>query len=128
MVKWMSLVNSDLLPAIGGLILPLIGRKLDVRLDKTDCLRVFHRDCQRLEDHLQGHRYLVGESVTLADFFAVGLIMFGAMVFHKMLYVKYPRLAEWFNEVYETRMFKEVAGPLHLLDVPIPGADESQAC
>lgn len=125
-VKWMSLLNSDMLPAIGGLILPLMGRKLDVRLDKTDCLRVFYRDCQRLEDHLQGHKYLVGENLTLADIFAVSLIMFGVMVFHKVLYVKYPRLAEWFNEVYETPMFKEVAGPLHLLDVPIPGAEGAQ--
>jgi elongation factor 1-gamma len=112
-----------MLPAIGGMILPLMGRKLDMRLDKTDCQRVFYRDCQRLEDHLQKHKYLVGETITLADLFVVGLIMFGVMVFHKVLYVKYPRLSEWFNEVYETPMFEEVAGPLHLLDVPIPGAE-----
>ncbi|KAK4208421.1 glutathione S-transferase [Rhypophila decipiens] len=123
-LKWMSLINSEMLPAIGGVILPLMGRKLDVRLDRDDCLRVFYRDCQVLEDHLQKHRYLVGDKITLADYFAVGMIVFSVMVFHMVLKEKYPRLMDWFIEVYEMPLFKEVAGPLHLLDIPIPGASD----
>ena len=123
-IKWMSLANSDLLPAIGGVILPLIGRPLDVRKDTQDCLRAFYKDCRLMENHLQKSRYLVGDQLTLADLFTVGMLVFAFMVFHKVLHVEYPRLTEWFNEVYEMPMFKDVAGDLHLLDVPFPALQE----
>lgn len=116
----MSLLNSDLLPAQGGVILPLIGRRQAVRNDKEDSLRALHNDFRTLEMHLQKKRYLVGEKLTLADFFAVGMLVFSFMIFHKVLSVEYPRLTEWFYEVHEVPMFKDVAGELHLLDVPYP--------
>ena len=37
-IRWMSMANSDMLPAIGGVILPLIGRHLAVRKNKEDCI------------------------------------------------------------------------------------------
>ena len=117
-IKWMSLANSDLLPAIGGIILPLIGRPIDVRKDKGDCLRIVYRDCELLETHLQGQKYLVGDRITLADFFAVGVLVGAFMVFHKVLHAKHPRLTEWFNEVYALPSFKSIAGELRLLDIP----------
>lgn len=122
----MSLVNSDLLPAQGGVILPLIGRHETVRKDREDSLRALHKDFRVLEDRLQKNRYLVGEQLTLADFFAVGMLMFSFMIFHKMLSVDYPRLTEWFHKVYEVPMFKEVAGELRLLDVPAPTLPEQE--
>jgi elongation factor 1-gamma len=123
-LKWMSLANSDLLPAIGGVILPLIGRHLAVRKNSEDCLRAFYMDCKLLENHLQKNKYLIGDQLTLADFFTVGMLVFAFMVFHKVLHAEYPRLTEWFNEIYETPMFKDVTGDLHLLDVPFPTLPE----
>ena len=122
----MSLVNSDLLPAQGGVILPLIGRHETIRKDKEDSLRALHKDFRVLEDRLQKNRYLVGEHLTLADFFAVGMLVFSFMIFHKTLSANYPRLTEWFHEVHEVPMFKEVAGELHLLDVPVPTLPEDK--
>lgn len=119
-LKWMSLANSDLLPAVGGVILPLIGRHLDVRKNSEDCLRAFHADCKLLENHLQKNKYLIGDMVTLADFFTVGMLVFPFMIFHKVLHAEYPRLTEWFNRVYEMPLFKDIAGDLNLLDVPFP--------
>jgi elongation factor 1-gamma len=119
-LKWLSLANSDLLPAIGGVILPLLGLHQAVKKDTQDCLRAFHADCKVLDAQLRQSKYLVGEQVTLADLFTVGTLVFGVMVFHKMLKVEYPRLFEWFNEVYELPMFKAVAGELRLLDIPFP--------
>ncbi|MCJ1400482.1 hypothetical protein MMC11_003688 [Xylographa trunciseda] len=123
-LKWMSLANSDLLPAVGGVILPLIGRPVAVRMNGHDCLRAFYADCRLLEEHLQANEYLVGGRPTLADFFTVGMLVFPFMVFHSVLHAEYPRLTEWFNAVYEVPMFKEVAGDLHLLDVPFPRLPE----
>lgn len=116
----MSFANSDLLPAIGGVILPLLGRHLTIRKNSEDCLRAFHTDCRLLENQLRKTKYLVGEQPTLADFFTVGTLVFAVMVFHKVLKAEYPRLMEWFGEIYEVPMFKDVAGDLHLLDVPFP--------
>lgn len=122
----MSLANSDLLPAIGGVILPLIGRRLAVRKNSEDCLRAFYTDCKLLEKHLQMNKYLIGDQLTLADFFTVSMLVFAFMVFHKVLHAEYPRLTEWFNGVYETPMFKDVAGELHLLNVPFPTLAEDK--
>ncbi|KNG44535.1 nad dependent epimerase [Stemphylium lycopersici] len=71
-LKWLSLANSDLLPAIGGIILPLLGLPLAIRKNTQDCLRALHADFKLLEAHLQDSRYLVGEQVTLADLFTAG--------------------------------------------------------
>lgn len=122
----MSLANSDLLPAIGGVILPLIGKRLTVRKNSEDCLRAFYADCQVLEKQLQKSRYLAGERLTLADFFTVGTFVFAFAVFHEVLRKEYPRVTEWFGEVYEMPMFKDVAGELRLMDVRIPTLPENQ--
>ncbi|KAI0595133.1 glutathione S-transferase [Biscogniauxia sp. FL1348] len=124
-LKWMSFANSDLLPAQGGVILPLIGRHVTIRMDSEDSLRAFYQACRVLDHRLRAHRYLVGEQEpTLADFFVVGMIAFGFMVFHRELKAEYPGLSDWFFRVYEVPFFKEVAGPLHLLDIPAPTLPE----
>ncbi|KAJ0120542.1 hypothetical protein J7T55_015271 [Diaporthe amygdali] len=125
-IRWMSFANSDLLPAIGGVILPVIGLPLEVRMNDQDCLRVLRRDCKLLEDQLKKSKYLVGDQVTLADMFTVGLLFGAFMVLHKMLEAEYPRLTEWYNEVYHIPMFNSVAGPLHKLDIPVPTLSQSQ--
>ncbi|KAI1410239.1 glutathione S-transferase [Hypoxylon sp. FL1857] len=124
-IKWMSLANSDLLPAAGGIVLPLIGRQVDGHKDLQSCLRSFHKDCRLLEDHLTKNKYLVGGQMTLADLFTVGMLKFPFMLGHKVLFIKYPRLGEWFSRVYETPMVKEVAGNLHFVDAPFPTLQES---
>ncbi|KAI1504048.1 glutathione S-transferase [Biscogniauxia marginata] len=126
-LKWMSFANSDLLPAQGGVILPLFGRHVTIRMDREDSLRAFYKACRMLDDRLHTHQYLVSEEVpTLADFFVVGMLVFGFMVFHRILKDKYPNLSDWFLRVYEVPFFKEVAGPLHLLDVPVPTLPEDK--
>ena len=122
----MSLANSDLLPAQGGVILPLIRRHETIRKNTEDCLRALHKDFRLLENQLQKNKYLVGEQLTLADFFAVGMLVFSFMVFHKVLRAGYPRLTEWFHEVHEVPMFKEIAGELRILDVPFPTLPEEK--
>ncbi|KAH8807217.1 glutathione S-transferase [Xylogone sp. PMI_703] len=125
-LKWMSLANSDLLPAIGGVIIPMLGRQLEVRKNGEDCLRAFHANCRLLDDHLQKSRYLVGDQLTLADYFTAGILVFAVMVFHKVFRKDYPRLMEWFNEVHGVPMFKDVVGELHLLDIPYPTLPENK--
>ncbi|KAI4157196.1 MAG: hypothetical protein LQ342_008475 [Letrouitia transgressa] len=123
-LKWMSLANSDLLAAIGGLVLPLLGEHQVVRKNTEDCLRALYKDCLALNNELLKTKYLVGEIPTLADFFTVGEMMFGVMVFHTVLQKDYPRVMECFYEVYEVPMFKDVADDLQLLGIPFPTLPE----
>lgn len=121
----MSLANSDLLAAIGGLVLPLFGEHQVVRKNAEDCLRAFYKDCRALNNQLLKTKYLVGDTPTLADFFTVSEMMFGVMVFHTVLKKDYSRVMEWFYEVYEVPMFKDVAGDLQLLNIPFPTLPEN---
>lgn len=123
----MSLANSDLMPAIGGVGLPLLGSSPVVRKNSDDCLRALYTDCKVLESQLQKSKYLVGDRLTLADYFTVSTFMLAFMIYHQVLREKYPRLTEWFNEVWEMPVFKDVAGDLHLLNVPAPPWPEDQA-
>lgn len=120
------MINSEMLPNIGGVMLPLLGRTPPVRQNSEDCLRRFHIGCKRLDTHLQKHRYLVGDQVTLADLFSTGAIIFAVKIFHKVLEAKYPRLLSWFHEVYEIPMFKSIVGEFEPMDIPVPMLPEEQ--
>ncbi|CAI6332015.1 unnamed protein product [Periconia digitata] len=122
--QWMSFANSDLLPAIGGIILPLLGLPLAVRKNTQDCLRALHADFKLLEQQLQTSKYLVGDEVTLADYFTAGTMVFGVFVFHHLLRERYPRVLEWFLGMHEIPEFKEVVGELRFMEVPVPALEE----
>lgn len=122
----MSFANSELLPNIGGVILPMLGRPQIVRKNSDDCLHGFHADCRYLEKHLKERTYLVAEQLTLADLFTVGTMIFAVKIFHPVLYAEYPRMMEWFKRVYEEPMFKKVVGELELLHMPYPNLPEHE--
>ena len=116
----MSLANSDLLPAIGALTLPLVGDRPQVRKNTEDCIKSLYTDCQVLDNQLAKTKYLIGDNITLADYFTVGTMQFGVMVYHKEWDTKYPHMMKWYREIFEMQMFKEVVGGLHLIDIPHP--------
>lgn len=97
-----------------------------MRKNTQDCLCALHADLKLLEGHLEHNRYLVADQMTLADPFTAGTMVFGVMVFHAMLRDKYPRVLEWFLEVYEIPVFKDVVGELNLLDLPVPALEETE--
>jgi elongation factor 1-gamma len=123
----MSFANSELLPHIGGVVLPLLGRHQSVRKNSDDCLRGFYAGCRRLENHLQSSKYLAGGEVTLADLFAVGAMLFGVKIFYKVLRSEYPRLISWFHEVHDIPMLRAVLGEFQALDVPVPVLEEERS-
>ena len=127
-LKWMSFANSDFLLSIGGCILPLIGRVPFIRLNSSDSLIALHQHCKLTDDHLRTNRYLVGERATIADIFVAATLIGAYMVLHKMVQPKYPFMTRWFYEIYNMPMFKDVAGDLVLLDLPItslPGKEDN---
>ncbi|KFA71133.1 hypothetical protein S40288_04507 [Stachybotrys chartarum IBT 40288] len=125
-LQWMSFANSELLPNIGGVLLPMLGRHQIVRTNADDCLRGFHTDCGYLNKHLQERDYLVADQLTIADLFTVGALIFAVKVFHPDLYAKYPHLMSWFKRIYEEPIFKDVVGELELLNVPYPKLSDNE--
>lgn len=125
----MSFANSDFLPSIGGCVLPLIGRQQVIRKNGDDCLKVMHQNCKFTNDHLKIKKYLVGEHATLADLFMVSMLAGSFSVFHKVFHIDYTSMTRWFYDVYNTPMYKEVAGDMMFLDLPIPAlpADENNS-
>ncbi|KAL8718835.1 MAG: hypothetical protein Q9225_004080 [Loekoesia sp. 1 TL-2023] len=119
-IKWMSFSNSDMLPCIGACILPLIGRQQVVRQNGEDSLRALHKHWTIFDNHLKTHQYLVGNDFTIADFFVVGLLGGAFRVFHKILHAEYKAMTRWFYEVYNIPMYKDVAGEIQLMDLPVP--------
>lgn len=121
----MSFANSDLFPAIGGVFLPRIGQRQIIRQDDEDSLRAMLRRCRHLDQYLKGRRCLVGESVTVADFFTASMLMGAYAAFRKRMYEMFPELSAWYEDVCSVGWYKEVAGEVPDLNLAMPDLEES---
>ncbi|KAL4887526.1 glutathione S-transferase [Aspergillus karnatakaensis] len=122
-LKWMSFANSDLFPAIGGVFLPLVGQRQVVRQHGDDSLRAMLHRCSYLDGHLKNSKYLVGESLTVADFFVVSLIFGAWAAFRRDMMERFPALSQWYKEVSEVEWYREVAGEAPDLGLPLPNSE-----
>ncbi|KAI8944911.1 glutathione S-transferase [Xylaria longipes] len=137
-LKWMSFANGDFMPAIGGCILPLIGRPVAIRKDAHDCLRAIYRHCRLTDDHLASKvtknqaedgeydAYLVGDGLTLADLFVASLLFGLFKVFHPVVHVRYPALTRWFYGVCGLPMVLDVAGKFEVAHLDYPKLPEDE--
>lgn len=116
-VRWMSFANNEVLPPLAGWFAPLIGRaayiKSQVAKSRTQTLKAV----QVLEDHLHARTFLVGERVTLADLFAVGIV---GRAFQYVLDRKWreghPNVTTWFETVHNVPYYAAVAGEMVLTE------------
>lgn len=83
-------------------------------------MRALHDNCKVMDSHLKKNRYLIGDQLSVADFFMAGIISAGFMVFHKVFHADYMSMTRWFNEISNMPMYKDVAGVVPLLDLPFP--------
>ncbi|CAI4210351.1 unnamed protein product [Parascedosporium putredinis] len=72
-----------------------------------------------VEQHLLHNTYLVGERITLADFFSAGLISRGfQFFFDKAWREQYPAVSRWFTTIAAQPVFDAVRVKFDLLDTP----------
>ncbi|KAF2715558.1 EF1G-domain-containing protein [Pleomassaria siparia CBS 279.74] len=119
-LRWMSYVNSEVLPPLGGWFRPIIGRdpynKKNVDESQKAALKAVHT----LEEHLLTHTYLVGERLSLADIFAASIIARGFQYFFdKKWREENPNVSRWYSTVWNFPSFSAVAGKLELIDEAI---------
>ncbi|KAL2259598.1 hypothetical protein VTK26DRAFT_6688 [Humicola hyalothermophila] len=118
-LRWMSLFNSEVLPKLGGWYRPLLGLDPYNKKSVEDSQKAAAAVISIVEKHLRDNTYLVGERITLADLFAVGIISRGfEFFFDKAWREQNPNVTRWFTTVYNQPIYSAVAAPFSLLDTP----------
>ena len=117
----MSFANGDLLPSIGGCLLPLIGRRQIIRQDVDDSVLALKARLRYIEYHFQGEKaFLVGEQLTVADLMVAAFLAGAFLAWHRVMESEYPSISRWFYAVYDTPMIKGVVEQLPQYNLPFP--------
>ncbi|KAF2492041.1 hypothetical protein BU16DRAFT_574162 [Lophium mytilinum] len=119
-LRWMSYANSEVLGPIGNWFRPLVGRDPYNKKNIDDAQKAATKAVATFEEHLHTHTYLVGERLTLADLFAVGILGRGFQYFYdKAWRAANPNTTRWYETVYSQPIFTSVAGELKFIDEAI---------
>ncbi|KAJ5932917.1 hypothetical protein N7516_007406 [Penicillium verrucosum] len=108
-LRWMSFVNTEVLPKFGAWYRPLLG--LDGYNKKTvdEAAKSALKVVSALETHLTANTYLVGERITLADIFGASLLTRAfATVLDKTWREANPATTRWYNTIINQDAFKAV--------------------
>lgn len=117
----MSFANSELLPALGGWFRPLIGRDPYNKKMVDDSSKAALKAVGVLEQHLLVNTFLVGERITLADLFAVGILSRGFQYFFdKKWRQENPNVTRWYETIYKQPIYSAVVDKLSFIDEAIP--------
>ncbi|KAL1878087.1 hypothetical protein VTK73DRAFT_8138 [Phialemonium thermophilum] len=118
-LKWMSFFNSEVLPKMGAWYRPLLGRDPYNKKAVEEASKGALQAISVVEEHLLHNTYLVGERITLADLFSVGIIARGfEFFFDKQWRQQFPNVSRWYETVYNQPIYSAVAPKFTLLDTP----------
>jgi len=119
-LKWMSFANSEILPPLGGWFRPLIGRDPYNKRNVEDSQKATLKAVHVLEEHLLVNTYLVGERLTLADLFTVGIMARGFQYFFDAKWrAENSNVARWYETVYNQPIYSSITKPLELIETAI---------
>ncbi|KPM41831.1 hypothetical protein AK830_g4731 [Neonectria ditissima] len=116
-LKWASFANSELLPPIMAWINPVIGKAPS----SPEILASVEKNSEAMvsvvEKALAGKKYLVGDTLTLADLFVVAAISRGyQFVFTKKWAASHPAIHEWWLRLKSEDIWKKIDGEPVVLD------------
>ncbi|EON96143.1 putative elongation factor 1-gamma protein [Phaeoacremonium minimum UCRPA7] len=118
-LKWMSFFNSEVLPNLGSWYSPLLGKEPYNKKSVEEASQKALKAISVVEEHLLYNTFLVGERITLADLFSVGIIARGFQYFFgKEWRTAHPNVARWYETVYNQPIYSAVAAKFELLDAP----------
>ncbi|KAM0285139.1 hypothetical protein ACHAQH_001568 [Verticillium albo-atrum] len=118
-LRWMSFVNSEVLPPLGGWFRPLLGRDPYNKKSVEESSKVALKAVAAIEKHLLNNTYLVGERITLADIFAASIISRGfEFFFDKEWRSQNPNTYRWFDTIVNQDIYTAVAGKQEYLETP----------
>lgn len=109
----------EVLPNLGAWYRPLLGWDAYNKKTIDEAQKGAAKAIDIVEKHLLNNTFLVGERITLADLFAVGIISRGfQFFFDKEWRAKNPNVSRWYETVYNQKIYSDVAHPFELLDKP----------
>ncbi|KAF3022991.1 hypothetical protein E8E14_010319 [Neopestalotiopsis sp. 37M] len=118
-LKWASFFNMEVLPNLGAWYRPLLGWDAYNKKTIDDAQKAATKAINVVEQHLLNNTFLVGERITLADLFAVGIISRGfQFFFDKEWRAKNPNVSRWYETVYNQKIYSDVAHPFELIEKP----------
>lgn len=116
----MSYVNSELLPALAGFFRPILGRDPYNRKSVDDSQKAAYKIIGVLEHHLLSNTFLVGERITLADIFAVGIVSRGfEYLFDKKWQQENPNVTRWFLTIHNQPSYAAIVDKVPSIEHPL---------
>ncbi|KAL4917404.1 glutathione S-transferase [Aspergillus aurantiobrunneus] len=120
-LRWMAFGITECLPALGGWFNPLIGRAPfipeAIKKSKEDTLFRL----RMLDDHLHDRTYLVGESLSLADLFVLGVVQGAFRFFLDPAWrSEHAAVSRWFEHVHSLPIVVDIAGPPVMAEIEMP--------
>ena len=97
------------MPKLGGWFRPLLGIDFYNKKAVEEASKAAIKALSVLESQLTVHTYLVGERITLADFFTAALITRGfATILDKTWRSQNPAVTRWYETIINQPVFKSV--------------------
>lgn len=116
----MSYVNSEFLPALAGFFRPILGRDPYNRKSVDDSQKAAYKFIGVLEHHLLSNTFLVGERITLADIFAVGIVSRGfEYLFDKKWQQENPNVTRWFLTIHNQPSYAAIVDKVPSIEHPL---------
>lgn len=108
-LRWLSFANAEIIPRFGAWYRPLMGKDTYNKKNVDDASKVALKNISVLEKHLTANTFLVGERITLADYFTAALLTRAfATVLDKKFRSDNPAVTRWYNTVVNQPAFKAV--------------------
>lgn len=108
-LRWLSFANFEVLPRFGAWYRPLLGLDGYNKKNVEEAAKGALKNTAVLESYLSSNTYLVGERITLADFFTAALFTRAfATVLDKEWRAKNPAVTRWYNTIIDQPAFKAV--------------------
>ena len=118
-LRWLSYFNSEVLPKLGSWSGPLLGKEPYNKKSVDEASKAALKAVAAVEEHLLYNTYLVGDRITLADFFAAGILSRGFEYFFGSEWRQQnPNVTRWFDTISHQPVFAEVATKIELTDKP----------
>ncbi|KAI0111060.1 elongation factor EF-1 gamma subunit [Nemania sp. FL0031] len=120
-LRWASFTNYELLPPIMAWIQPIIGRAPSSPEILEKCEHGCELTVRAIEKEITGKKFLVGDTLTLADLFVVaGLARGYQYVFTKSWAAKHTVVHEYYMRIRDDKdgIFDSILGPNVIRDEP----------
>ncbi|OOF90318.1 hypothetical protein ASPCADRAFT_212071 [Aspergillus carbonarius ITEM 5010] len=108
-LRWLSFANSEVLPRFGAWFRPLLGLDAYNKKNVEDAAKAALKNAGVLNTHLTANTYLVGERITLADYFTAALLTRAfATVLDKKFRDENVAITRWYKTIVNQPAFKAV--------------------